>query len=49
MEDKEIVQKIEQGVKESENWSVYHHLKDKLGYPTYDLLIEDIKALLKVR
>ena len=33
MEDKEIVQKIEQGVKESENWSVYHHLKDKLGYP----------------
>ena len=33
MEDKEIVQQIEQGVKESENWSVYHHLKDKLGYP----------------
>ena len=24
-------------------------LKDKLDYPTYDLLIEDIKALLKVR
>ena len=32
MEDKKIVQKIEQSVKESENWSVYHHLKDKLGY-----------------
>ena len=24
-------------------------LKDRLDYPTYDLLIEDIKALLKVR
>ena len=24
-------------------------LKDKLDYPTFDLLIEDIKALLKVR
>ena len=24
-------------------------LKDKLDYPTYDLLIEDIKKLLKVR
>ena len=24
-------------------------LKDKLDYPTYDLLIEDIKHLLKVR
>ena len=24
-------------------------LKDKLDYPTYDLLIEDIKNLLKVR
>ena len=24
-------------------------LKDKLVYPTYDLLIEDIKRLLKVR
>ena len=24
-------------------------LKDKLDYPTYDLLIEDIKALLEVR
>lgn len=24
-------------------------LKDKLDYPSYDLLIEDIKALLKVR
>ena len=24
-------------------------LKDKMDYPTYDLLIEDIKALLKVR
>ena len=24
-------------------------LKDKLDYPTYDLLVEDIKALLKVR
>ena len=24
-------------------------LKDKLDYPTYDLLIEDNKALLKVR
>ena len=24
-------------------------LKDKLDYPTYDLLLEDIKALLKVR
>ena len=24
-------------------------LKDELDYPTYDLLIEDIKALLKVR
>ena len=25
------------------------NLKDKLDYPTYDLLIEDIKKLLKVR
>lgn len=24
-------------------------LKDKLDYPTYDLLVEDIKKLLKVR
>lgn len=24
-------------------------LKDRLDYPTYDLLIEDIKKLLKVR
>ena len=24
-------------------------LKDKLDYPTYDLLIEDIKKLLKIR
>ena len=24
-------------------------LKDKLDYPTYDLLIEDVKRLLKVR
>ena len=24
-------------------------LKDKLDYPTYDLLIEDIKRLLKIR
>lgn len=33
MTDQEIVQEIENSVKNSENWSVYHHLKDNLGYP----------------
>ena len=33
MTDKEILQKIEQGVKNSENWEVYHHLTDNLGSP----------------
>ncbi len=33
MIDKEILQKIEQKVKDSENWSVYHHLTDNLGSP----------------
>lgn len=33
MTDKEILQKIEQKVKDSENWSVYHHLTDNLGSP----------------
>lgn len=33
MTDKEIIQEIEDSVKNSENWSVYHHLKDNLGYP----------------
>ncbi len=32
MTDKEILQKIEQGVKNSENWSVYHHLTDNLDH-----------------
>ncbi|MCP9316287.1 hypothetical protein QFX17_04195 [Lactobacillus helveticus] len=31
MTDKEILQKIEQSVKDSENWEVYHHLTDNLG------------------
>lgn len=34
MTDNEIIQKIEQSVKESNNWDVYHHLKDNLGYPS---------------
>ncbi|NMB31935.1 MAG: hypothetical protein GX990_04685 [Lactobacillus sp.] len=33
MTDKEILQKIEQGVKNSGNWEVYHHLTDNLGSP----------------
>lgn len=33
MSDQEIMQKIENEVKNSKNWSVYHHLKDNLGYP----------------
>ena len=33
MTDKEILQKIEQSVKDSENWEVYHHLTDSLGSP----------------
>ena len=33
MTDKEILQKTEQGVKNSENWEVYHHLTDNLGSP----------------
>ncbi|MCO0807095.1 hypothetical protein [Lactobacillus helveticus] len=33
MTDKEILQKIEQSVKDSENWEVYHHLTDNLGSP----------------
>ena len=33
MPDKEILQKIEQGVKNSEHWEVYHHLTDNLGPP----------------
>ncbi|CDI63547.1 Protein of unknown function [Lactobacillus helveticus CIRM-BIA 101] len=26
-------QEIEKSVKNSDSWSVYHHLKDNLGYP----------------
>lgn len=33
MTDQEIRQKIEDAVKNSHNWSIYHHLKDNLGYP----------------
>lgn len=33
MTDKEILDKIENSVKESENWNVYHHLTDNLGHP----------------
>ncbi len=33
MTDKEILQRIEQSVKDSENWEVYHHLTDSLGSP----------------
>ncbi|MDN5955355.1 MAG: hypothetical protein L0L48_02140 [Lactobacillus sp.] len=33
MTDKEILQKIEQSVKDSENWEVYHPLTDNLGSP----------------
>lgn len=33
MTDEEILQKIEQSIKDSKNWDVYHHLKDNLGYP----------------
>lgn len=31
MTDKEILQKIEQSVKDSENWEVYHHLTPNLS------------------
>lgn len=33
MKDEEIIEQIEKSVKESQNWEVYHHLKDNLGYP----------------
>lgn len=33
MTDQEIIQEIEKSVKNSDSWSVYHHLKDNLGYP----------------
>ena len=32
MTDQEIIQEIEKSVKNSDSWSVYHHLKDNLCY-----------------
>lgn len=33
MTDKEILKEIEKKIENSDNWLIYHHLKDNLGYP----------------
>lgn len=33
MDNKDIIKKIENEVKKSQNWYIYHHLNDKIGNP----------------
>lgn len=39
MTDQEILNKIEERIKKSENWNIYHHLTDNLGHPA--LMLEE--------
>lgn len=33
MDNKDIIKQIEDQVKKSQNWDIYHHLNDKIGNP----------------